>query len=126
MKPLPMSQGRVVAKGSCEKMMMAVDSSGDAQTISSSEYREFFIPEDGSFNTSLVMVQIATLSGYSPEDNYLPFYWSDKNPETDSNAVIANFPWYGKLSGVSQREGESLGFFKAATPGAKVVLWGRE
>lgn len=74
MKPLPMSQGRVVAKGSCEKMMLAVDSAGDAQTISSSEYREFFIPEDGTFNAAIVMVQVETLSGYDPESNHLPFF----------------------------------------------------
>lgn len=126
MKPLPMSHGRVVSPGSGEKIMMAVNSSGGAQTISSTEYREFFVPEDGDFNTSLVMVQIATLSGYDPEGNYLPFYWSDKNPDTDASAVVVNFSWSGKLSGVSQKAGQSLGFFKTATPGGKVILWCRE
>jgi len=126
MKPLPMSQGRVVAKGSQEKMLMAVDSAGNAQTISSSEYREFFVPAGGDFNGALVLVQIGTLSGYDPESNHIPFFWSDKNPDSDPTAVVGNFDWYGKSSEIAKKAGFSMGFFKASTAGSKVVIWCRE
>lgn len=126
MKSLPMSQGRVVAKGTVSKMAQAVGSDGTAQTIDSTEFQEFFVPEGSEFNGALIMVQIATLSGYDPEDNHLPFYWSGDDPETETTAVTGNFPWSGMSAGIAKKEGESLGFFKAAVTGAKVVLWYRE
>lgn len=120
------SRRHPVAKGSIEKSILGVDSSGSSQVTSSSSWLEFFMPIESDVNGAVITVGNPRPTTPDKESNYEGFLWCHIDPVADSTAVILAFDFTGKSSGIAIQGGESLGFFKSTTAGQSVILWGRE
>lgn len=125
-KNRPVAPNGIVADGTEERVIKATGAAGSSQSAGTS-WQEFFVPAGEQFNGANIQVQAASsLSGFDPETNYVPFWWCDKDPDTDATAVPINCPYTGKNSGIAMQEGGSLRYFKTEAAAGPVIMWCRE
>lgn len=116
-------RGNVVNQGKTAKGICGVDSNGDAETTSDSDFTQFFVPEGEDFNGAVIQVGDPRATSYDPEVTYCGFLWCDVDPDENESAVIKTFDYNGFDAGIAKLGTEDLGWFKSEYDAKSVIVF---